>query len=257
MSIGDWIKLSSELDLGESDETMIGEEFLASKSSLPRNLRTKTSLSWGVAQNNFEGRWFGSVKQPDLAIQVYDGNGVKKTRWVLETGFSEPYENLVNHAQLWLEGGSEVAMVMLVKFTETPKYCCPINIGDVNDDGNKLEALNIPSDRRQIVYENVCLEGPFGPAHYRGFTWVGEITEASMEIWIRDENDKAIQYGDRQNLLSMAQVHVLFEGIFPSGYFEGITLDSEIFRSKLREEIKELASWRCRELVRKYKKQWG
>lgn len=284
ISVGDWIKLGSELELGESDEayprisyntstsklivqcmappfpqfisSMIGEEFVASKLSLPMNLRNKTRLSWGVDQNNFKGRWWGSLKRPDLAIDVYNKNGVQKTRWVLETGFSGPYENLVNDAQLWLEGGSEVAMVMLVKFTETPKYRCPINIDDVKDDGNKPKELGIPSDRSQIAYQDVCLEEPFGPAQYRGLTWVGQITEAFMEIWIRDGNNKAIQYGDCQDLLCAAQLHVPFEGIFPSGYFEGITLDLEMFRSTLRDEIKIQASWRCREMVKRYKRQW-
>ncbi|KAI1762647.1 hypothetical protein GGR53DRAFT_468090 [Hypoxylon sp. FL1150] len=232
MSIEDWTKLSSELER-ESDET------------------------WGVDQNKFKGRGSSSGMQPALAIEVYDGNGVKKTRWVLETGFWEPYENLVRDARVWLEGGSDVGMVMLVKFTETPKYRFPININDVIDDVNKLEDLGIPLDRRQIAYEDVFLEEPFGPARYRGFTWVGQITEAFMEIWIRNGNNKAIQYGDRQDLLSMAQAYVSFEGIFPSGYFEGITLDLEMFRSTLREEIQELASWRCRELVRRCEREWG
>ncbi|KAI1471055.1 uncharacterized protein F4812DRAFT_467258 [Daldinia caldariorum] len=282
ISVGDWIRLESELEQ-ESDETyprlsynastsqliiqcmpsplhqsissMIGQVFMASKVSLPMHLQNQTMFRWGVDENNFEGPWSRSAKQPDLAIQVYGENGVKKTRWVLETRFSERYEDLVSDAQLWLEGGSDVAMVMLVKFTETPKYRCPIKINDVDDDGNKLEELGIPSDRRQIAYQDVCLDEPFGPAHYQGLTWVGQITEAFMEIWIRD-NGKAIQYGDREDLLSMAQVHVSFEGIFPSGYFEGITLDLEMFRSTLREQLKELASCRCRELVGRYKKKW-
>ncbi|XXG96791.1 YAP1-binding protein 1 [Hypoxylon texense] len=283
MPAADWFKLSSELEWGESDETyprlsynsstselfvqcmptplhqsisnVINEEFIAAKGSLSRDLRSRTRLSWGVEQNNFRGRWYDSNKQPDMAIEVCDANGTPKMKWVLETRFSETYERLVDDARLWLEGTSEVAMVVLVKYNETPRYRCPVDLSD--DSGNKLEELGVPSDRGDIVYEDVCLEEPFGPATYRGLTWVGQITEVFLEIWARGEDGKAVQHGTRQDLLRTAQMHIPFDNIFPHGYFTAITIDSEIFRSELSVEIKKMAGFRCRELVRNYNKKWG
>lgn len=107
------------------------------------------------------------------------------------------------------------------------------------------------------MYEDVCLEEPFGPASYRGLTWVGQITEVFMEIWTRNEDGKAVQHGIRQDLLQAAQIAIPFEDILPPGYFKAVTLDLELFHSGLGTEIKKLAGYRCRELVRRYKRQWG
>ena len=86
-------------------------------------------------------------------------------RWVLEAGFSESYDHLVDDARLWLEGRpDEISMVVLVNFVETPRYHCPVS------PDQDPEELGIPLDATKVDAANVILEGEYGPATYKGFT---------------------------------------------------------------------------------------
>jgi hypothetical protein len=60
------------------------------------------------------------------SIKVEDTCGDAELKWVLEVGFAETYEQLVEEMELWLEGTDSVSIAVLVKFIETPAYKCPI-----------------------------------------------------------------------------------------------------------------------------------
>src|SRR4051794_15834119 len=87
-----------------------------------------------------------------------------ETKLVVEIGFSEEYNALINDIRLWLEGMSSVSMCMLVSFDEEPRYQCPVND---NMEEEEFKKLGFP-DPGALRPEDFRLEGPFGPAIYKG-----------------------------------------------------------------------------------------
>lgn len=177
-------------------------------------------------------------------------------KWVLEVGFSETYEQLVEEMKLWLEGTDSVSMAVLVKFTENPPYKCPVSFDQ------DLEKLNIPSESREVRSRDVIAGENFGPVSYRGQQWVGDISEAFIEIWKIDaDTNTAKRQGDRINLLDMAQDSIQFElsaflTISPQND-RTISLGLDKFRKLLKYEIKQLAVERCQDMLRNRAKRIG
>ena len=52
-------------------------------------------------------------------------------------------------------------------------------------------------------------------AAYKGLQWVGEITEANMGIWVHDADRKAVQRGNREDLLQAAQSQIFMGDFLP------------------------------------------
>ena len=77
--------------------------------------------------NGFKGQYFGSTKTADLAVEIINAHDTLETKMVVEIGFSEEYEALINNAILWLEGMSSVSLCVLVSFEEKPHYRCPVD----------------------------------------------------------------------------------------------------------------------------------
>jgi hypothetical protein len=186
----------------------------------------------GQAMNQFDGQYLGSVKIADLAVQIRNARGQMETKLVVEIGFSEEYDDLINDVRLWLEGMNSVSMCMLVSFNEEPRYQCPVND---NMKKKRFKKLGFP-DPGELRPEDFYLEGPFGPAIYKGrangeldnedeepddeepgdeepedeepddeepddkeLVWVGHISTAFLERWIRDaQTGKAKKYGKRR-----------------------------------------------------------
>jgi hypothetical protein len=143
--------------------------------------------------SGFGGRYSGSNKTPNLAVQIRDADKKLRTKLILEIGLSEKYEDLIQDARLWLEGKSEVSMCVLVNFVEEPRYRCPVQ----NIDKEEFDRLAFP-DQSELTPEDIHLEDTFGPATYKGFVWVGRFPDAFLEWWTRDqETGMAMKYGDR------------------------------------------------------------
>ena len=123
----------------------------------------------------------GSLKTPDLAVQFRNAAGEHEIKFVLQVGFSEQYEDLVDDAKLWLEGKEEVSLVVLVKFTEVPNYQCPAR--ELEDE--VVERLEFP-DPAEIRSRDFVAEKDYGPVMYKGLQWVGQISEAFLELWNRN-----------------------------------------------------------------------
>jgi hypothetical protein len=87
---------------------------MSSTLNLPGDLQDQTVLMWEQDCYRFGGKWDGSGKRPDFAIQVLNARGGYDIKFVLEAGLSESYDQLVEDAQLWLEGTDEVSMVSLI-----------------------------------------------------------------------------------------------------------------------------------------------
>jgi len=148
---------------------------------LPLSVQTRMNVATNQNFKGFAGRYSGSSKTPDLAIQFKNATGKREIKFILEVGFSETYEDLVEDAKLWLEGKEEVSLVVLVKFTEDPNYQCPAR--GLND--KELEQLEFP-EAADIDVDDFNSEGEYGPVTYKGLQWAGVISEAIMELWTRN-----------------------------------------------------------------------
>jgi hypothetical protein len=214
--------------------------------TLPTATQQKISMTLNQEYGGFRNRWTGSEKTPYLAIKIKNDTGWFKPKWILEVGFSESYNELCEDAKLWLEGNPEVSTVILVKFTEDPTYQRPISLDD--------DLGEIPSELDEIHDEDFISQGEYGPVFYKGYRWVGQISEAFLETWTRGEDGMAGRR-DRENLLSPdnPQIQIQLEKFFniPPGYNGTVCLNLENFRRLLQASIKELATFRCREMLEK------
>jgi hypothetical protein len=242
----------------ESIISQLNKQTILSTATLPANLQTQIRVIGGEWFDFFTGQWSGSKKEPDLGIEICNADNEMDLKWVLEVGFLEPCEQLKDETQLWLEGSTQVSMVTIVRFRETPRYHCPLPIynetGEEELDPRKI--LGIPSDFEAIRQKDVILEGDYGPATYKGLRWVEQISEGWMETWVRDTNGKAIQRGNRIDLLHANQVELEFD-FLPPGYLQTIKIDLEEFRLNLQRSIRKMAVSRCRKALHTYLKRHG
>jgi hypothetical protein len=240
--------------LHQSIVGLLDEEIITTIKSLPKYIDNTIFSTHNLDYYDFGDKWALSRKRPDLAIRVENAFEEFEFKWVLEVGFAETYEQLVEDMKLWLEGSESVSMAVLVKFTETPAYKCPVSFYQ------DLEELNIPSMPGEVRGRDVVANGDFGPIFYRDQQWVGHISEAFMEVWKRDINT-AKRQGDRIDLFDTARHSVQFELssflILDPQNDRTISLDLDQFRISLKKEIKELAVQRCRQMLRLRAKRMG
>ena len=242
----------------QSITSQLNDRIITSRATLPANLRQQTRVLWEQKFNAFGGQWSGSTKEPDLGIQVRNTDNEMELKWVLEVGFSETYEHLKSDIQLWLEGSSQVSMVTIAWFCETPRYHCPLPIYDeTGEELDPREVAGIPSDFRAIRAKDVILEGDYGPATYKGLKWVQRISEVWMETWVRDTDRRAVQRGNPIDLMQANQVQLEFGDFLPPGYPQVITIDLEEFRLTLQDCIRDMTTVRCRDAIEAYRKRHG
>ena len=164
-------------------ETIIStfaEGFFAAHRSLPNCYRHNLHAVTGEDFNKFKGCYRGSKKITDLAVKFRNNAGNLEHKFVLEVGFSESYDCLVQDAKLWIEGTSTVSVCLLVRVEEAPKYQCPTsNLSDA-----AFNALQLPPTVTPSMFELPLHQ--YGPATYRGFCWTGEILGAQIEVWKKD-----------------------------------------------------------------------
>jgi hypothetical protein len=165
----------------ESVTSIFNEAFFTAKAGLPASVKSKICTVTNQEFNNFGEQYEGSNKTPDFAVQFESAEGDVEVKFILEVGFSETYDDLVQDAKMWLEGRRDVSMFILVKFKETPNYRCPVR----DLDGEDFEQLGFPK-ATELRTSNFSLVGDYGPAMYKGLVWVGQISAAFMEIWKRD-----------------------------------------------------------------------
>ena len=132
----------------------------------------------------------GSNKSPDFAVEFQNAKGDLEPKFVFEIGFSETYEDLIQDAKMWLEGRRDICVFVLANIQETPKYRCPVR----HFDDENFEQLGFP-ELTELRTSDFSLEDEYGPATYKGLTWVGQISAASMEAgrcdWVSNSEWKS------------------------------------------------------------------
>lgn len=155
-------------------------EFIPAKNSLPPADRSRIGFRTNEDTNGFSGQYTGSIKSPDLKVTFEDARGVSKVKLVIEVGFAESYEDLVADARLWLDGMQSVCVVILAKYYEFPPYRNPVgNLGKED-----IEQLRF-ADVSAIDSAAFTIEREYGPVVYNGYTWVGQLSKAFIEVWKR------------------------------------------------------------------------
>ena len=87
----------------------------------------------------------------------------------MEVGFAEKYKKLKSNVRLWLEGSSEVYIVIIVGFLESLSYYSLLLIH--NDDREELdpqEIVGILSDFTAIRRKDVVFKNKFSLVTYKG-----------------------------------------------------------------------------------------
>jgi len=159
---------------------IISDGFGLTLRRLPPSIRRRIAIVRNQGFAAFQGKYNGSQKAPDLALQVTNDAGGREVKFVVEVGLSESYEELISDAKMWLEGTRTVSLVMLIKFEETPRYECPTkNLTD-----RQLAELRFPQPI-EIMNEPFTLTGPYGPAVYKGLVWMGKVS-GFFEFWGRN-----------------------------------------------------------------------
>lgn len=114
---------------------------------------------------------------------------------VVEIGFTETYEELIDDAKLWIEGKRDIRTVILIKVEENPQYHSPTS--KLEDD--QVEDLGFP-DPKNLDTSIVIPKDPndsFGPLQINNLVWVNKMG-VFLEIWKRYAvNGEAKQQGTR------------------------------------------------------------
>jgi hypothetical protein len=117
----------------------------------------------GEENSTFHGIYAGTTRIGDVAVQVRNQDEELETTLVIEIGFSQDYESIINACQSWLEGTKTVRMCVVVFFEEQPKYRCPL---DINMDDELFERMKFP-DEEDLRQRDIYMAGPFGPALFK------------------------------------------------------------------------------------------
>ena len=143
----------------------------------------------------FTGAYEGSEKEPDVLFK-YEGQDLNVLYTaVVEIGFAETYEELIDDAKMWIEGNRDIRTVILIKVDENPPYRSPTS--KLEDD--EVEDLGFPNpkDLRTSLVIPKDLNDSFGPLQINNLVWVNKMG-VFLEIWKRDAvNGEAKQQGTR------------------------------------------------------------
>ncbi|KAK9431384.1 hypothetical protein V1505DRAFT_368233, partial [Lipomyces doorenjongii] len=144
------------------------------------------------------GSYSKSKKQADGTIVYTPFGALSKIMIAIEVGYSQDYTALRRNKDQWIEG-QHVKVCVLVCLDESPRFRNPRtlneSIGDVEAEMEKMGrsmAESVISDQPQ---------GYYGSIVYRGHKWVGDLTEAFIEVW-RANKRQPIRYQLLQNAWS-------------------------------------------------------
>jgi hypothetical protein len=177
----------------------LASPFIRSDNVTTQDLRPEIARQINAVGNQrvgaFTGAYEGSKKEPDVLFK-YKGQDHKVLYTVVvEIGFAETYEELVDDAKLWIEGNRDIRTVILIKVDEYPQYQSPTS----NLEDDEVEDLEFP-DPKDLDTSMVTSKDPndsYGPLQINNLVWVNKMG-VFLEIWKRDAvNGEAKQQGTR------------------------------------------------------------
>ncbi|KAK9433307.1 hypothetical protein V1505DRAFT_352813 [Lipomyces doorenjongii] len=162
--------------------------------SLVRNIGNGGSTTF----NGIYGSYSRSKKQADGTILYTPFGGHTTIMIAIEVGYSQDYTALCRNKDQWIEG-RHVKVCVLVCLDESPRFRNPRtlneSIGDVEAEMEKMGrsmAESVIRDHSRDYY---------GFIEYRDHKWVGDLTEAFIEVW-RANKRQPIRYQLLQNAWS-------------------------------------------------------
>ncbi|KAK6373990.1 hypothetical protein LTS17_007960 [Exophiala oligosperma] len=206
--------------------------------------RDRITICTNLRVNGFTEEYRSSIKTPDIGIFVRnDDNTQDELKWALEIGFSQKYDDLQDDLRLWLVGQPACSMAVLINITESPDYQCPLDF-----DLAICDELDTPQEGAQITAREFSLEGEYGPVMFKGYQWVGRISEVFLEIWTRNPRTGDLRRkGRRMPIIPPSEpspqldlADFLFDDNPQMTFF-----DWDDFRAKLKDSLRFLAVWRC------------
>ncbi|OAL28690.1 hypothetical protein AYO20_09414 [Fonsecaea nubica] len=224
---------------------------------LPQQLRKRVKIHTSVEEDVFKAEHLGSSKIPDMGISLRKNDSPKRElQWALEVGFSETYEDLQEDMRLWLTGHPTCSMVVLIKITESPAYRCPLPF-----DLDTCDELNIARDSPDQIEEgDFSLQGEYGPVEFKGYQWVGQISEVYLEAWTRNpRTGRPRRRGGRMSILPPANESPQFRlaDLVPVDDPQMTSLDWEELRTELKDCLRLQAVKRCRAWIKECIKRAG
>ena len=171
--------------------------FMFSYAIAAQDLRSEITTQLNVVGSQkvgaFTGAYKGTKKEPDVLFKCRGQDDILYTA-VVEIGFTETYEDLVDDVKLWIEGNRDMRTVILIKVEEDPRYCSPTS----KMEDEKIKDLGFPDPSNLKI--SMVVKDPndsFGPLQINNLVWVGKMG-VFLEIWKKDTmNGKAKQQGTR------------------------------------------------------------
>ena len=163
--------------LHESVSSTFIREFGKKINTFPESVQDRIDVSPALDVVGFSDKYSTFKKIPDLAVEYLDIDGVTRLKLIIEVGFFQSYESLVEDVKAWIEGSGTVQQVILAKFEEFPVYKNPLR------KLSKDDIAQVDISKCSVANENdVTLESDRGPVLFEGVQWVGELSLAFIEI---------------------------------------------------------------------------
>ncbi|MCJ1339575.1 hypothetical protein MMC09_004865 [Bachmanniomyces sp. S44760] len=231
----------------------IGSQFVATQ-DLPSDIVRRISVVGSQTVGAFIGAYKGSQKEPDVLFNYRGQDRNVLSTAVVEIGFTETYEELVDDTKMWIEGNRDIRTVILIKVEENPPYHSPIS--EFEDD--EVEDLGFPAPE-DLVTSMVIPKDPndsYGPLQINNFDWVNKMG-VFLEIWKRDAvNGEAKQQGTRSYFVphdATSELDLKLSDFYPldatNGGNKRFPLTFDQLRLHLEAYREQLAVARCRRVL--------
>ena len=204
--------------------------------------------------NDFQGKYAGTKKEPDVLYKFEQANSDVIYTAVVEVGFSESYQDLVDDATAWIEGNRDIMTVILIKVEELPQYKSPLD--ELEDDEiERLKSLGSVNIKTSTVVPRDQNDS-FGPLQLNDLTCVGKMS-AFLEVWKRDgRTGKAKRQDPRMDFVpdrGLADPDFRLRDFYPVSDEQGgakrMPMAWERLRQSLRRSRNELGVHRYREML--------
>ena len=161
--------------------SLISSAIVKSLALQPEVAQARFLAQTGVNQKLRDGNNVSSTRCADLEL-VENMVSDEATVFVLECGFSQSYQSLLNTDYDWFRGRSSIRMVMLVDVQEEPRYRNSLKDVDAN-----IIIERFQNARLSEVTESVPGQ-PWAGYTLRGEKFVGSL-RCYLECWIRGSDN--------------------------------------------------------------------